>query len=177
MIRTAAIALALVAARPASPGQDSKSPPSGPERGTTSLSMRFIRERVVACEDHRFQFYRPRPACRAARRIVSGTALVELIPMPDARRDLFGPDRRKRITLELRCDDRAAERTLTVERGPWLIVWKNADRSIHVDLGPTAKLLRLSTQLGACESRYWRCRLDPAAASHHLDLRDTGHAR
>jgi hypothetical protein len=149
-------------------------PPSVPERRSASLTVRFVREQIVTCEEPRHQFYRKRPTCKAERHIAPGMATLELKPLPDTRRGVFGPDKRKPVTVELRCEDRAAEKSLTIERGPWALNWVGTGKSLRVEMEQGDRTVMLTNQLGACNASRWHCKLDPSAVSNRMELAGTG---
>lgn len=137
------------------------------------LLIRFLREDVVSCEDSISNIFRRKPSCKTTRRIVEETALLELRPLPDAARDIFGSDSRKPITVELRCDNRAAEKVVTLERGPWLASWQKGGKSLRFDLEQAGRQLTLHTERGACVAHFWRCRLNPSVVSNRMAITES----
>jgi hypothetical protein len=171
-MKGALFAIGVAAAGSSQLTESPKSLAAQSERATVNLVVRYVRERIVSCEEPKTQYFRRKPACRAERRGSSGSAKVELIPMPDARRDIFGTDKRERLVLDLKYDNRPVEQSVKIGQGPWLLNWKGTEKSLRFDVETNDEGVALNTMLGACKALMWHCKLDPTVTSNRIERRD-----
>lgn len=141
-----------------------------PKRHVGSVVIRYGRQRVVSCEASKWHIYRRAPNCKIGRKSVPGSAIIEFIPLPDARREVFGPDKRTRIVVQLRQETQPIERTVALALGPWQVTWKGANKSLQLDVETQDQLVTMSTLFGACISREWHCSLDPSTVTNAIAL-------
>jgi hypothetical protein len=171
VVRTALVLIAVGAVGSIAQDRLPKGPPVQ-HRGKGALTIRFVRERVVACQESNAHFYRKIPSCKPSRRPLAGHVTLEMKPLPDAARGIFGPDERRPVTIELQCEDHRVEKVVSLDQGPWLVAWKETSKSIRIDVEKIDKQLTITSVLGSCKNHLWHCRLNPSTVSNRLEILD-----
>jgi hypothetical protein len=141
------------------------------EESDATVVLRFSKQQIVSCSEPKERIARRKLICRADQQWTSGIATLTFEPLVDPRRRVLRTDRRSRFSVELHQTSQPTEQGIAIAKGPWRITWKEAKRSIRVDVEDVAVRVVLTTTIGKCRSGNWRCWLDTRAREHRLDVR------
>jgi len=137
---------------------------------TVPVSLRYKSQRIATCSEPKEKLVRRRQVCRSEKVWTKSTATLQLEPLVDPRRRIFGPDERRAFSVELRHESHPVDVNIEIAKGPWRITWKETSKSIRANFENAGDAVILQVSRGACRSGYWRCRLEPHATRTSLSF-------